>query len=298
MKNENFNLTNDFLNSNTLIAKASFLLLVIIIFSFLFYIISKLIIYLLSPSETPYLLYGMKDATTPLSIPQSMDNNNAIPVLRSKNQYDGIEFSYSFWMYINEADYNDDIDYRHVFHKGSLKDGDPPGVYGPNNCPGVYLYNGKKQFSNNLIEKYPLLGMLVRLNIFQDNESNEHPYKIYDDVYIDGIPIKKWVCVIIRLTSQNVLDIYINGNLTKRHQLTNIVKQNYDNVYINYKNGGFRGNLSNLRYYNYALGTYEIEKIVEQGPNLNMAENTNIKNSAPQYLSSQWYFNDTDPISD
>ena len=201
-------------------------------------------------------------------------------------------------MYINEADYNDDIDYRHVFHKGSLKDGDPPGVYGPNNCPGVYLYNGKKQFSNNLIEKYPLLGMLVRLNIFQDNESNEHPYKIYDDVYIDGIPIKKWVCVIIRLTSQNVLDIYINGNLTKRHQLTNIVKQNYDNVYINYKNGGFRGNLSNLRYYNYALGTYEIEKIVEQGPNLNMAENTNIKNSAPQYLSSQWYFNDTDPISD
>ena len=48
---------------------------------------------------------------------------------RSKNQYDGIEFSYSFWMYINEADYNDDVDYRHVFHKGSLKDGDPPGVW-------------------------------------------------------------------------------------------------------------------------------------------------------------------------
>ena len=45
-KSGNFNLTSDFLNSNTLIAKATFLLLVIIIFSFLFYIIAKLIIYL------------------------------------------------------------------------------------------------------------------------------------------------------------------------------------------------------------------------------------------------------------
>jgi len=297
-KSGNFNLTSDFLNSNTLIAKATFLLLVIIIFSFLFYIIAKLIIYLLSPSETPYLLYGMKDATLPLSVPQPMSKPNAIPIIRSKNQYDGIEFSYSFWMYVSEVEYNDDVDFRHVFHKGSLKDGSPAGVYGPNNCPGVYLYTGKKQFSNNLIEKFPLLGMLVRLNIFQDNNSKDYPYKIDDDVYIDGIPIKKWVCVVIRLTSQNVLDIYINGNLTKRHQLTNVVKQNYDDVYINYKNGGFRGNLSNLRYYNYALGTYEINKINSQGPNLNMAENSNIKNSAPEYLSSQWYFNDSDPISD
>ena len=296
-KSGNFNLTTDFINSNTLIAKAAFLLLVIIIFSFLFYIITKLIMYLLTPSETPYLLYGMKDATIPLSIPQPMNKPNAVPIVRSKNQYDGIEFSYSFWIYVNEVDYNDD-NYKHVFHKGSLKEGIPDGTYGPNNCPGVYLYNGKKQYSDELIENYPILGMLVRLNIFQDNNSKDYPYKIDEDVYVDGIPIKKWVCVVIRLTSQNVLDIYINGILTKRHQLTNVVKQNYDDVYINYKNGGFRGNLSNLRYYNYALGTYEIDKLTSQGPNLKMAEDSNIKNSAPQYLSSQWYFNNTDPISD
>ena len=296
-KSGSFNLTSDFLNSNTLIAKASFLLLIIIIFSFLFYILSKLIIYLLSPSETPYLLYGMKDATVPLSIPQPLSKEDAKPVLRSNNQYDGIEFSYAFWMYVSEIDYNDDVDYRHVFHKGSLKDGDPAGVYGPNNCPGVYLYTGKKYLSDNLINKYPLLGMLVRINVFQNNESDE-AYKIYDDIYIDGIPIKKWVCVVLRLTSQNVVDVYINGTLTKRHKLSNLVKQNYDDVYINYRDGGFRGNLSNLRYYNYAIGTYEIDKITESGPNLTMAEDSNIKNAAPQYLSPQWYFNDSDIVTD
>ena len=68
----------------------------------------------------------------------------------------------------------------------------------------------------------------------------------YDDIYIDGIPIKKWVGVVIRVTSQNIVDVYINGNLTKRHKLSNIVKQNYDNLYVNY-NGGFSGNISNLK---------------------------------------------------
>ena len=296
-KSENFNLSSDFLNSNTLIAKASFLLLIIIIFSFLFYILTKLIIYLLSPSETPYLLYGMKDATVPLSIPQPLSKDGAKPVLRSNNQYDGIEFSYSFWMYVNEAEYDNDGKFLHVFHKGSLKDGDPRGVYGPNNCPGVYLYTGKDYISENLNEKYPLLGMLVRLNVFQNNESDD-AFKIYDDIYIDGIPIKKWVCVVLRLTSQNIVDVYINGTLTKRHKLSNLVKQNYDDVYINFRDGGFRGNLSNLRYYNYAIGTYEIDKITSDGPNITMAENSNIKNAAPQYLSSDWYFNDNNIVTD
>lgn len=295
-KSGSFNLSVDFLNSNTLIAKASFLLLVIIIFSFLFYIISKLIIFILSPEENPYLLYGMKLGSTPMHIPQAPNKPKSKPIMRSKNQYDGIEFSYSFWLYVDDVEY-DDAEYKHIFHKGSLTDGGD-GLYGPNNCPGVYLYNGKKHLSTALIDKYPLLGMLIRLNIFQDNDSSDYPFKIYEDINVDGIPIKKWVSIVIRLTSQNILDVYINGKLTKRHQFTNVVKQNYDDIYINYKNGGFSGNLSNLRYYNYALGTYEIDKITSNGPNLTMSKNTNIKNSSPQYLSSEWYFNDSDIITD
>ena len=143
IKSMEFNLSADFLNSNTVIAKATFLLLVLIIFGILFYIFSKLLIYLLSPSGTPYLLYGMKDATKPMVIQQALNKKKAIPILRSKNEYDGIEFTYSFWMYVTEFDYEEDK-FLHVFHKGSLDSYQPKGVYGPNNAPGVYLYHGKR----------------------------------------------------------------------------------------------------------------------------------------------------------
>jgi len=250
---------------------------------------------MLTPSDSPYILHGMKDATQTMTITQTLGDKQSIPITRSRNEYDGIEFTYSYWMYVNDVNYPN-TGFKHVFHKGSTNsDSDKPDIFGPNNCPGVYLYTGKKNISDNLLEKYPLLGMLVRLNVYHDNDNSDEPYKYYDDIYVDGIPIKKWVGVVIRVTSQNIVDVYINGTLAKRHKLSNVVKQNYDNIHIN-MNGGFSGNLSNLKYHNYAIGTFEIDNITSAGPNLKMTENSNIQKSKPYYLSSQWYFNDTDPL--
>ncbi len=287
---------NDFFSSNTLIAKATFLMFVILIFSLLYYIGSRIIFNILSPSETPYIIYGMKDATETEIVNQNIANKKSIPLFRSKNQYEGIEFTYSFWIYVKDINYSNDTDFKHVFHKGTLDNGEGgSGIYGPNNCPGVYLYNGKKNYSEDLLEKYPLLGLLVRLNIFYDKNNRHEPFKYYEDIYVDGIPIKKWVGIIIRTTSQNIVDIYINGTLTKRHKLSNIIKQNYDNLNINL-NGGFYGNISNLKYYNYAIGTFEIDNITSSGPNLQARDDSNIKKSKPYYLANQWYFNEVDPL--
>ena len=291
------NSAKEFLSSNTMIARLTFLLGIIIIFSFLFYFGSKILYYFFSPSETPYLINGMKDGTEALTITQSLGTKSSIPIMRSKNEYEGVEFTYSFWIYVNNLEYKDELDFKHVFNKGSSPNSTGEGgsgLFGPNNCPGVYLYTGKKNLSDNLLDKYPILGMLVRMNVYHNNESAKNAY--YDDIYIDGIPIKKWVGVVIRVTSQNIVDVYINGNLTKRHKLSNIVKQNYDNLYVNY-NGGFSGNISNLKYYNYAIGTFEINSITSNGPNLKSRKESNIQNSKPYYLSSQWYFNDTDVLT-
>jgi len=288
---------NEFLSSNTMIARGTFLLGVLIFFSILFYVGSKLVYYFLSPSETPFLISGMKDATEALTISQNLGQKTTIPILRSVNEYGGVEFTYSFWIYVNNVNYNETIDYKHVFNKGSSPSSQGEGgsgLFGPNNAPGVYLYNGKKNYSDALMINYPVLGMLVRLNVFHNNESVNKPY--YDDIYVDAIPIKKWVGVIIRVTSQNICDIYINGTLTKRHKLSNIVKQNYDNLYVNY-NGGFSGNLSDLKYYNYAVGTLEIDSVTARGPNLKIKKNSNIEKAKPQYLSTHWYFNDTSVLT-
>jgi hypothetical protein len=288
---------NDFLASNTMISRLTFLLAIIIIFSSLFYIGSKILFIMLSPSQTPYIIKGMKDATEAVTVTQALGSKTSIPLLRSINQYEGIEFTYSFWIYVTNLEYKDDSDYMHVFNKGS-----PPnsvgeggsGLFGPNNAPGVYLYKGKRNYSDKLMDSFPLLGMLVRMNVYHNNNSVGKAY--YDDIYVDAIPIKKWVGIIIRSTSQNIVDIYINGSLTKRHKLSNIVKQNYDNLYINY-NGGFAGNISDLKYYNYSIGTFEINSITSKGPSLKTKKNSNIQKSKPHYLSSEWYFNDTDVLT-
>lgn len=169
------------------------------------------------PSESPYIIKGMKDATQSMTIPQTYADKNSVPIFRSKDEHDGVEFTYSFWMYVNDLTYNESKDFKHVFHKGSSSksDGKLDGVYGPNNAPGVYLYTGKKNVADDLLEKFPVLGMMVRLNVFHDNEDENNPYKYYDDIYVDAIPIKKWVNVVIRVTGQNIVDIYVNGTLTK-----------------------------------------------------------------------------------
>tara|TARA_B100001769_G_scaffold275319_1_gene277240 strand:- start:3955 stop:4932 length:978 start_codon:yes stop_codon:yes gene_type:complete len=296
--------SSDFINSNTLIAKATFLLLVILVFSFLFYVFSKIIIWILTPEESPYILKGMKDAQQQLIIPQRYSKKNSVPIYRSKNEYDGIEFTYSFWMYIKDV--NNLSRYSHVFNKGSkdINKDTGYGIVGPNNAPGVYLYRGSKEtlssaFTpadiNNHNQHFPTIGMLVNMNIYNNTDDPLDSKKYYDEVHIDGIPIKKWVHVVIRLTGQNVLDVYINGTLSKRHKLTNVAKQNYDNVNINLNNG-FYGNLSNLKYYNYAIGTFEINRLTSNGPNLKMADNLNINKAKPSYLSREWYFNDFNDI--
>jgi hypothetical protein len=286
----------EFLSSNTLIAKGAFLLLVIIIFSLLFYIFSKIIIYFLSPSSSPYLIYGMKDATQQKIINQNLLMDKAVPILRSKDEYEGIEFTYSVWIYINDIEYsNNDNEIRHIFHKGSINNTDVEGIFQPNNSPGLYLYTG---YTNGLTERTNnhTVGLLTRINVYHNNDSEENRLRYYDDILVDGIPIKKWVNIIVRLTSQNIADVYINGTLTKRHKLTNLVKQNYDNVYVN-MNGGFLGNLSNLKYYNHAINTLEIDNIVSNGPNLKIEGGNNLETAVPGYLSNSWYFNMNETVS-
>jgi hypothetical protein len=55
-------------------------------------------------------------------------------------------------------------------------------------------------------------------------------------------------------------------------------------------NGGFAGYTSALRYFNSALGTSQIQSIVDQGPNEKMLNGSDMNQSKPQYLSSRWYF--------
>jgi hypothetical protein len=109
---------------------------------------------------------------------------------------------------------------------------------------------------------------------------------INEEIEIPNIPLNKWINVIIRCR-ESILDVYINETITRSINLSGVPKQNYGDVYVA-QNGGFQGNISNLWYYNYALGTAEIQNLVTRGPNTYMASKS-ISNTT-DYLSLRWFF--------
>ena len=103
------------------------------------------------------------------------------------------------------------------------------------------------------------------------------------------MPLNKWVNVVLRV-DQHKFDVIINGSLIKRRILEGVPKQNYFDVNVS-MNGGFPGYNSELRYFASALGTAQIQNIVDQGPNLKVYTDTSsLANAVPYYLSTRWYF--------
>jgi len=259
-----------FLQSNSLVAKFAFLILALIIFVMALRLGSALLARLLSPSQSPILIDGMISSNQMLRIPQDPKVPGAIPILRSINNTDGLEFTWSVWIFVNDFAYKEN-DYKHVFHKGN--DGinvsnAPTGMNYPNNGPGLYI----APHTNNLV---------VVMSTFDEPK---------EEVIVKDLPLNKWVNVIIRVSNQNQLDVYINGVLAKRHILKSVPKQNYGDVFVS-MNGGFSGFTSDLRYFNNSLGTSAIQSIVDKGPNEKMMDGSDMSKSKLQYLSTRWYFN-------
>jgi hypothetical protein len=265
----------DFLESNTLIAKTAFLLLVIILFFVLLRICISLLSWLLAPSQNMTLVNGMADATLPIIISQDPSSQASMPIIRSINQTDGIEFTWSIWIFIKPVA-TSSTDMSHIFSKGIYNSGSIGACYNKstssNNAPGLYLSGA------NTLEI-----LMDTTTTPACNTASNAP------ITIDNMPINKWFNVVIRLTN-NVMDVYINGRLTQRKTFTDgVPNQNYDDVYV-CQNGGFNGYISDLKYYNSAVGTSEINSIVSSGPNTSINTST-LQNNVPPYLSGNWYDN-------
>ena len=268
----------DFLESNTFIAKTAFLLLVIIIFFILLRISISLLSLLLASNEDITLLNGMADATMPIQISQDPKSTNSIPIIRSSNQILGMEFTWSVWIFIKPALANAENNLsKHVFSKGAGSKIDCSTDYTKfsNNAPGVYLTN------------------VNTLNVLMDTVTQPACSVLESSTFkptisIVNMPINKWFNVVIRLTN-NTLDVYINGRLTKRAELSSVPNQNYDDVFI-CSGGGFNGYISDLKYFNSSIGTTQINALVSNGPNTSI-NRSGLTNNIPPYLSTSWYQN-------
>jgi hypothetical protein len=256
--------TTSFLESNSLVAKFAFLLLVVFLFVVLLRFGITLISYIFKPSDSPQLINGMVDGKQLIVFPQDPSNNGAVTIYRSVNESQGIEFTWSLWIFVNNLQYKEG-QYKHIFHKGN-SNLEENGLNFPNNAPGLYLAPNTN-------------ALIVMMNTY--NEINK-------EILIPDIPINKWFNVIIRCKN-TTLDIYANGTIVRSINLVGVPKQNYWDVYVG-MNGGFDGNVSNLWYYNYALGTAAIQKLVSDGPNTTMIGSNGMNDKNHNYLSLRWFF--------
>lgn len=256
--------TSDFLNSNSLVVKFAFLLLVIFGFVIILRFSISAMSYFFKPSDSPHLIDGMIDATQMIIFPQDPSSNGSVTIYRSNNADEGLEFSWSVWIFVENLQTNAGI-YKHIFSKGN-SDLNENGLIQPNNAPGLYIAPN----TNTLV---------VMMNTF--NIINE-------EILIPDIPINKWVNVIVRCQN-TTLDVYINGTIARSINLIGVPKQNYGDVYVA-MNGGFGGYISNLWYFNYALGTSAIQNLVNSGPNTKMVGSNGVSDPTHDYLSLRWFF--------
>ena len=268
-----------FLQSNSIITKFAFLILVLILFLMILSLGTKILTMIFAPKRDPILIDGMINSMQMMQIPQDPSIKGAKPIYRSNNQREGMEFTWSVWIKIDDYSYKRN-EFKHVFHKGnnnisSRDTGDGrAGINFPNNAPGLYITPIVKDSKNG-----DTAGILIKMNSFD---------QIGEDVKITNIPLHKWASIIIRVTKQKQLDVYINGTLVKRHMMKAVSKQNYGDVYVSL-NGGFMGNTSELRYFESALSTSKIQSIVNKGPNTNLVSGDSLGKGKNQYLSTRWF---------
>ncbi len=261
----------EFTESNTIVAKFAFLILIVIAFMLLFKVGVMIMNYAFMPSDSPYLVEGKISGNESLQISQDPKSNNPLVKL-SENKESGAEFTYSVWLYLTGESNTDE---KHVFTKGSYTEGIK------NGAPSLYVMNG----ANNT------MSAKIYIDTMKDNGSvASTKTSETDSIEITDVPFKKWVNIVIRLQNR-IMDIYVNGVLTKRKDIGYITRQNFGDVFV-CQSGGFLGNLSDLRYFAKALNVFQINQIVSGGANTSSNKATDSSKTSSkfnQFLASNFY---------
>lgn len=261
-------MSSEFLESNSYIARAAFILLVVFMFFVILRLATGVIKYFVGRSQDPVrVIDGMMDASQSQIITQGFGGKT---IYRSSNEESGIEFTWAVSLFVKDQT-GITSKYSHIFSKGSVpkfdNDNNRQTIKTINQAPGLYLDNK----ANSLI---------INMDSFNQNATNT--------ITVPNIPHNKWLNVIIRCKNKTI-DVYINGQIVNSTVLPSVPKQNYGNIYV-CQSSGFIGNLSNLLYYRHALSINEIQNSLKDSVNIQLSSTTGgITSTTTDYLGFKWY---------
>lgn len=215
---------------------------------------------------------------------QDPSDPKAKMILPSDNERTGVEFTYSFFLYVDPSTFDTSNQLKQVFYKGYQK---PFPLLGP----GVFVRSDENT-----------------LRVFMNSYKNWYSY-----VDIKNIPVQKWFhCAVV--FRKNNLEVFINGNMKGRINMEDTYPyQNYQNLIIFGKTtagtpskkymsltgeeeaylvgGAMSGQISRLSYYRYALTFSEIQADVNQGPSsqVDMPADQGAGSFIQNSLTDSWY---------
>jgi hypothetical protein len=258
-------MSSDFLESNSYIARAAFILLVVFTFFVLLRLATGLIKYFIERADDPVkVVDGLAKGNQSQVISQGFGGKT---IFRSSNEESGIEFTWAVSLYVEDTVGTSPPKYSHVFSKGSVPTFSNSGIQTINQAPGMYLNNT----DNSLV---------VTMDSFNQTNATR--------ITVPNIPHNKWLNVLIRCKSK-LVDVYINGQVVQSVNLPDTPKQNYGNVYVS-NSGGFSGSISNLWYFRHALTIIEIQNLLKDSVNLQLSTTTGgISLTSTDYLGFKWF---------
>lgn len=234
----------------------------------------------LQGNRTELLPITYNTANKTFQLVQNPNSANARIVQPSTNEFTGIEFSYSFFIKVDQNTFNTPATsgLQHIFHKGSPS-------------------------------QFPLLGPGVYMN------SNTNTLRVYMSTYdkwnnfidVENIPVGKWAHIVLVCKASH-LEIYINGNIKSRLGFdVSPPYQNYGDVYAfsqrrftlskekivslkeNFQvTGAMQGMVSRLYYFSYALSYSEINSLFNEGPSSTL-DSVSGAADTQTYLSDTWW---------
>jgi hypothetical protein len=218
---------------------------------------------------------------------QDPSDPNAKMLLHSDNEFTGVEFTYSFFLFVDPATFDTSNGLKHVFYKGYST---PFPLLGP----AVFVRSDENT-----------------LRIFMNSYKSWYSY-----VDIQNVPVQKWFYVAIVFRA-NTLEVYINGNLKGRIPMEKTYPyQNYQNLIIFGKStfnsnttlgnklvnlqgveedfkvtGTMAGQLSRFYHYRYALSFAEIQANANMGPSstIDMPTTQSANSYLQNSLVDSWY---------
>lgn len=277
-----------FIFGNGLIPQILLALIAGIVIFLIFFSIEALIktYYKYSMSKTVIVANTIMSSQS-IVVRQDPSDPNSKMLLHSDNEFSGVEFTYSFFLFVDPATFDTSNGLKHVFYKGYST---PFPLLGP----AVFVRSDENT-----------------LRVFMNSYKSWYSY-----VDIQNVPVQKWFYVAIVFRA-NTLEVYINGNLKGRIPMEKTYPyQNYQNLIVFGKStfnsnttlgnkpvnlqgveedfkvtGTMAGQLSRFYHYRYALSFAEIQANANMGPSstIDMPSTQSADSYIQNSLVDSWY---------